>query len=154
MATEPKVYPYDDEFMIFDETVGMYVLTSKAAEELGFNLSVRLRQKGAVNAEIVARNTLRQISVMIYQYLHGFVSDENLQDEIIAKCPSVRPVMRRALEQQLLYFLTVGDLSRSTDTYKRALAIDQMAQSILNRRIPELGHSLTYSGSWRKWCNV
>ena len=91
---------------------------------------------------------------MIYQYLHGFVSDENLQDEIIAKCPSVRPVMRRALEQQLLYFLTVGDLSRSTDTYKRALAIDQMAQSILNRRISELGHSLTYSGSWRKWCNV
>lgn len=151
---EPKVYPYDDEYMIFDETVGMYVLTLKASEELGFNLSVRLRQKGAVNAEIVARNTLRQISTMIYQYLHGFVLDENLQDMAIAKCPSVRPVIRRALEQQLIYFMTVGDLSRSTDPYKRSLAIDQMARAILNRRIPELGHSLTYSGSWRKWLYV
>ena len=141
-------YPYNDEFMYFDPTFGQYVLTEKAAEALGVNLSLRLRRKGAVNTEVVVKNTLRQVSMMIYQYLHSQVFDENVQDYVIAACPSVRPIIRSALEQQLLYYLQVGNLSRSTDPEKRRLAIDENAKAILGRKIPELGHSLTYCGEW------
>lgn len=157
MTKDPNVFPHDDKYMIYNEELGQYVLTEEAAERLGVNLSNRLRQRGAVNAEIAARNTLEQVSMMIYQYLHSQVFDENYQDYVIAKCPSARPVIQKALEQQLLYFLQVGNLLRSTDVNKRKLAIDENAKMILNRKIPELGHALTYCGEWvqrRGWLDV
>lgn len=150
MTDEVKNYPYDDEYMIFDKELNQYILTEKAAQELGINLTARFRQKGAVNAEILVRNTMRQISTMIYQYLHAHVFDTCLQDYYISILPSARLIMRRALEQQLLYYMQVGNLSRSTDKNKRSLAIDDIAREILNTIIPELGHSLTYAGGWRK----
>lgn len=152
MATkDPNIFPHDDNYMIFDEEIDKYVLTEYAVNQLGIDLSARVRQKGAVNAEIIVKNTLRQVSMMIYRYLHKHVADDSLQDCIIAKCPSVRPIIRNALEQQLLYYLQVGNLSRATDPEKRLLAIDENAKDILDRIIPELGHSLTYTGRWRYW---
>lgn len=148
------VYPYNDEEMVFDELLGQYVLTPKCAERLGINLEGRLRQKGAVNAELVARNVMAEVSNMIYEYMHRYVADEGLQDWAIATIPALRPLIKRALEAQFKYYMQVGNLSRSVDENKRKLAIDETAKSILRRNVPELGHSLLYSGNWRRWGNV
>lgn len=144
-------YPYDDDEMYFDHDLNMYVLTPTAAERKGIDLSARVRQKGAVNGEILVRNYLERVSVLVYHYLHTFAIDENIQDAVIAKCPDVRPVIKQALKEQLVYFFQVGDLSRSTDRSKRALAIDETVKEILDHRIAGLGHALTYTGSWCKW---
>lgn len=151
-------YPYDDEYMVYEQDLGMYVLTEKAAEQRGISLSARIRSRGAVNPEVAVRSVLVEVSTMIYLYLHDHVFNTDLQDRVIAKCPSVRPIMQKALTEQLLYYLQVGNLSRSTDVEKRKLAIDENAKSILNRIIPEMGHTLTYAGGWRPylwgWLNV
>ena len=144
-------YPYDDEEMMYDSLLNEYVLTPAAAEGLGISLTGRLRQKGAVNAEIVARNVLEEVSNMVYAYLHRFVFDENLQDLAVATLPSARPIIKNALKAQFKYYMQVGNLSRSTDENKRKLAMDETAKSILDRELPELGHSLVYSGPWRRW---
>ena len=150
-------YPYDDEYMVYDQDLGMYVLTEKAAEQRGVSLSGRIRARGAVNPEIAVRSVLIEVSTMIYGYLHDHVINDNLLDFVIAQCPSVRPLFQKALTEQLMYYLQVGNLSRSTDAEKRKLAIDENAKSILDRRIVELGHPLTYAGSWRpylwRWTN-
>lgn len=151
-ADNPITYPFDDEEMYFDKLLRQYVLTPKAAENLGINFLARLRQKGAVNAEIVAKNTMEEVSYMIYSYLHDQVFDDNLQDFVIAKVPSARPIIKRALQAQFKYYMQVGNLSRSSDMAKRLLAIDETAKSILQRRLPELGHSLVYRGTWRCRC--
>lgn len=143
--------PYEDEYMVYDQTLGMYVLTEKAAEQRGVSLSGRIRAKGSVNSEIAVRSVLIEVSTMIYAYLNNQVMDSELQNCVIASCPSVFPIMKQALTAQLLYYLQVGNLSRSTDAEKRKLAIDENAKSILNRKIPELGHALTYAGEWGVW---
>ena len=60
-----------------------------------------------------------------------------------------RAKIKEAMEQQLLYFLTVGDISKTTDAQKRALKFDETAKAILEEYIPELGTNLLYTGQIR-----
>ena len=141
--------PYDTDEMYFDPVLQMYVLTPVCAQRLGLNMEARVRQKGAVNGEIIVKQTLQTVSMQIYQFLHSRAMDTVYQDEILSCNPEARPVLQMALEQQLLYYMQVGNLSRSVDREKRALAIDELAKEILeNTVIPSLGHSLAYVGRW------
>ena len=141
--------PYDTDEMYFDPVLQMYVLTPVCAQRIGLNMEARVRQKGAVNGEIIVKQTLQTVSMQIYQFLHSRAMDTVYQDEILSCNPEARPVLQRALEQQLLYYMQVGNLSRSVDPKKRALAIDMLAKDILeNTILPSLGHSLAYTGRW------
>lgn len=141
--------PYDTDEMYFDPVLQMYVLTPVCAQRIGLNMEARVRQRGSVNGEILIKQTLQTVSMQIYQFLHSRVMDTVYQDYILACNPEARPVLQRALEQQLLYYWQDGNLSRSLDKNKRALDIDKIAQGILeNTNIPSLHHSLTYVGRW------
>ena len=137
-------YPYNDDYMTYNYDTHRYVLTQKdVSENLGVDLTARIKAPNAINA------LLNQVSMQIYNYIHTYNANNNFQDFIIAKTYKGREIIRNAMEQQLIYFLLVGDLSRSTDIAKRALAIDEQAKQILSQPIPEIGTTILYTGTFR-----
>lgn len=125
-------YPYNDDFMTFDELTGHYVLTEKYAfEQLGLDLYGDINDRNSINAQIAVSRILKQCSNMIYNFVHEFSIYNQRQDFIIANVPTMRKIIMEAMGEQLLYMSQVGDLSRSTDSDKRRLAIDENAKNLL-----------------------
>lgn len=135
-------YPYSDEYMTYDLKTHRYVLTSKdLLENFNENLQVKFKDEKDVQP------FLRQVSTEIYSYIHKFNTNTKLQDFIIAKTESGREIIKEAMEQQALYMLTVGIISRSLDKEHRALRIDENAEDALLRNIPEIGTTILYTGN-------
>lgn len=125
-------HPYSDDFMIFDEETGHYILTEKYAfERLGLELYEDVNDRNNVNQQIAVSAILRQCSNLIYNFIHQFSVYNKRQDCIIATSPRMRKIIMDAMGEQLLYMSQVGDLSRSTDIEKRKLAIDENAKTML-----------------------
>lgn len=134
-------YPYSDDFMKFDEPTQRYILTEQdVRENLDINLQKRLLNSDAINT------VLRQVSTQVYSYIHKFNANNRWQDYVISKTKKGREIIKEAMEQQLIYFLTNGDLSRSTDPNKRLLWFDETAKETLMQPIPEIGCSICYTG--------
>lgn len=124
--------PYSDEYMIFDEMTGHYVLTSKyALDRYGIDLFEGINDRNSANVQIAVSAFLKQVSNMIYNFIHSYTIYERRQDCMIATNPYFRFVIQEAMGEQLVYMNMVGDLSRSTDKEKRELAIDENAKQIL-----------------------
>lgn len=140
-------YPYNDEYMIFDEKTNRYVLTEKYVNErLYIDLQSRVNVRNAINAQGMIQRLLSQCSTMVYGFIHNYNFNNQKQDFFIAKVPSMRDKIMRAMGEQFVYLCTNGDLSRSTDENKRRFAIDENCKAILNEYIPELGFSILYAG--------
>jgi hypothetical protein len=138
--------PYSDELMTFDEATKHYILTEKALEMNGMALRRRLSlRRGAPVSEIINR-LLRRVSDIVYNYIHKFNVANKLQDEIIAQYESARSIIYRAMLEQTEYVLLNGDLSRSVEKDKRAIAIDYSVVETLNTVIPEFAVPITYTG--------
>lgn len=134
-------YPYDDDYMTYDYDTHRYVLTLKdVGQNLGVDLESRISYANAIPT------LLNRISLRVYSYIHSHNVDNNYQDYIIAKTQAGRRIIREAMEEQLLYFLAVGDLTRSVVESERKLAIDQTAIDVLLQPIPEIGCSICYLG--------
>ena len=137
-------YPYSDDFMIYDYVNHRYVLTAKdVTDNLEIDIFTRMKNAKAVDM------LLRQVSMQVYNYIHQYNTNNKAQDFVIAKTKDGRRIIKDAMEQQLIYFLTNGDLSRSTDEKKRALWFDTLAKEILYQEIKELGTNICYQG-WLK----
>ena len=139
-------YPLTDEFMVYDYENHRYILTEKDVEEnLGISLIARSKNEKA-RAQL-----LKQVSRQVYAFIHDYTLSgcEEAKDYIIATTKSGRAKIKEAMEQQLLYFLTVGDVSKTTDAQKRAFKFDETAKAILEEHIPELGTNLLYTGQIR-----
>lgn len=133
--------PYSDEYMIFDEMTGHYVLTSKfALDRYGIDLFEGANDRNATNVQLAVSAFLKQVSNMIYNFIHDYSIYNQRQDFLIAHNAQLRAVIQQAMGEQLVYVHTVGDLSRSTDKEKRALAIDENAKQIL------INSGICYSG--------
>ena len=140
--------PYSDDYMQYNESTGRYVLTEKALTDNGTNLRARLSRNRATNATAIINRLLNRVSEMIYNYIHQFSHDNKRQDGIIAIVPGCREIIQRAMLEQAEYMLMNGDLSRSVEADKRALAIDYSARETLNTVIAELGVPITYAGGY------
>lgn len=143
---DEKTYPFDDDYMVFDELMGQYVITEKALMDRGINIRARLSETAAVTPEAVISTLVHTASDMIYQFIHEHNVDNAAQDCFIAKCPQVRPVIFRALLYQAVYICNVGNLYLSTKDEERGKAIDKLAESVLGNVIPGFGISLLYTG--------
>lgn len=152
MPEEKTVYPYDDDFMVFDEITGQYVITEKALLSRGIDLRARLAATSTVSPEAVIDTVTHTASEMIYQYIHAFNIDNEAQDAIIAKVPSMRGIIYRALLYQAVYICNVGNLYLSTKADERAMAIDELAKGVLNTVIPDIGVQITFTGPLPRWC--
>jgi hypothetical protein len=134
-------YPYSDEYMNYDCETKHYVLTEKdVIDNLGINIKERMNNDNSVRA------LLRQVSIQVYNYIHQFNTSNDFQDYVIAKTESGRTIIKEAMEQQLVYILVAGDLTRVPDVNQRALWFDEMAKQTLLKTITEIGCSICYSG--------
>ena len=135
-------YPYTDDYMTYDYDTHRYILTQKdVSENLGIDLTSRVTYANAISS------LLNRISIKIYTFIHSHNTANDYQNFLIAKTKDGRRIIKEAMEEQLIYFLTVGDLSRSMDEAERRIAIDQTAIEILLEPIRELGCSILYCGT-------
>lgn len=134
-------YPLTDNFMVYDYDSHRYVLTEKdVSENLGVNISARIKNPTAIKA------LLEQVSTQVYGFIHDYNANNDYQDFVLAVTESGRKIIKKAMEEQLKYVLTVGDLTRSTDEKKRAMWFDMTAKRELLKPILELGCSILYTG--------
>lgn len=145
--SENITYPYNDEYMVVDKLTGHYVLTEAALLSRGIDLRARLSETSTVSPDNVIDNIVQTASDMIYQFIHMHNADNQTQDKLILTVPSMRPFIYRAMLYQAVYVCNVGNLYLSKDKTERAAAIDELAKSILNNTLPELGVSILYLGS-------
>lgn len=137
-------YPLSDQYMYYNFATHRYILTPKdVRDEMGVDLQAELRTDDVHQLQAF----LRQISNMVYNYLHKFQKHTELQDFVIAKTEGGRNIIKRAMEQQALYVAMNGDLSRSLDRNERELAIDEQCKAILDELCPPLSVPLTYAGT-------
>ena len=133
--------PYSDEYMIFDEMTGHYVLTSKfALDRYGIDLFEGINDRNSANLQIAVSALLKRVSTLVYNFIHSFTIHDRRQDFMIATNPYLRSVIQDAMGEQLVYMHMKGDLSRSTDKEKRELAIDESVKDIL------INSGICYSG--------
>ena len=138
--------PYSDNFLFFDNITGQYVLTEDALVANGTNLRAKLEFNRSVDASAIINRHLNRVSDVIYNFIHSYSNENKRQNDCIKIIPSLRALVYRAMLAQSEYMLLNGDLSRSTDREKRAMAVDENARRILETVTPELGVSILYSG--------
>lgn len=152
-------YPFDDDYMIYDFDSHRYVLTPKCVfDELNVNLAQRLNVTGSANAQIAPNQVLNQISTTVYSEIYDRSNQNEIQEYALAKCPSLRKIIKEAMKQQVLYFLFNGDVSvyGGVDVKKGTKApsyndriLAPMAEKILSRPVKELGGvSILYGGHY------
>ena len=161
---EERIYPYDDGTMYYDWNLHRYVLKPECVlDELNINLSERLNAKGSAVKENVPDNVLRRISSIVYGEIYKRSEYNDVQEYLLAKCPSLRKNIKEAMKEQVLYFLINGDTSNFAGLdlkNSRVIEINRLrnesrlspdAEIILQRPIKELGHgacSILYQGKW------
>lgn len=138
---QTKNQPYDDEYMVFDQMTGQYVLTSKyVLDTYGIDLFDGVNDRNSVNAQIAVNALLKRVSNLIYNFIHDYSIYDKRQDYLIAHNDYLRSVIQEAMGEQLVYMCGKGDLSQSTDKDQRELAIDENAKRIL------INSGICYSG--------
>ena len=140
--------PYSDNFLRYDEITGQYVLTEEALIANGTNLRARLEYNRSIDPAAIIIRHLTRVSDVIYSFIHSYSNENERQNHAIQIIPSLRVMIYRAMLAQSEYMLLHGDLTRSTDEKKRALAIDDTAKRLLETTNKELGVSILYSGCY------
>ena len=138
--------PISDQYMTYDAKTKHYVLTEKDVSD---NLGISLESELKTSVNNVLASFLKQISSHCYTWIHQFNRDTKYQDFILATTEEGRDIIKRAMEQQLIYVLMNGDMSRSLDKEERAMWFDKTAEEILNEEIKEIGTSVCYTGTFR-----
>ena len=131
------IQPYSDDYLVYNELTGRYVLTAKNIEEnYGITLGNNVGVQGILN----------MVSISIYNFIHKHNFNNEKQDAMIAFTEKGRKIINDAMCMQFLYIKQAGYLNRSTDKDKRTMAIDEDAKDILLQVIPEFGCSVLYCG--------
>lgn len=142
--------PYSDAYMRYDELKHRYILTPKCVlDELGIDMEARLSAKGSANPQATINALLDRVSALTYRFIYAHNIDNEAQRYAIETLPSARRILFEAMKAQLTYVMAVGDLSLSSDKNKRLQYMDDVAAEILSNPLPELWHSLIYTGGWR-----
>jgi predicted P-loop ATPase len=140
-------YPYSDEYMVFDETTNRYVLTTKYVyDKIGVDMEGALKEREAINTQILANRFLVEVSDDIYDFIHKHNANTARQDYWIAVVPSLRNIIQKAMEQQFVYSRLNGLLGYSADKDVQTQAVCPKAQNTLAQIAPELGISILYTG--------
>lgn len=143
-----RTYPYNDDYMVFDEETNQYRITEAELERNGVYLRAKLQLYPTINASNVIYGLTQTASNHVYAYLQQFSTDNFTQYCLIAKTPSARYVIKAAMLEQFKYIFSVGNLAISPKKEERENYMAPMAVAKLNTVIPEWGHSMTYTGGW------
>ena len=141
------VYPYSDDYMIFDKNTNRYILTEKyTVDVMGLDLAGMINERNGINPQILIKRFLTDVSDDIYEYIHSHSIYNAEQDYCIAKYPSLRAIIQKAMDQQLMYSRFNGLLGYSANKDQAAARYCPKAIETLNTTVLELGRSILYSG--------
>ena len=150
-------YPYDDEFMVYDYEEHRYILTPQAIiQKLGVDLA-ELNFGGIANVEMASQLFLDEISDFIYNQIYDYSSQPYIQEWQIAKYPSARNVIMKAMLKQVDYVRVNGflhqysgvDLKKNVANIKMSdKFLAPMAKSVLTKPLIESGVPLMYAGKY------
>ena len=140
------IKPYSDDYMTYDEAQNRYVLTEKAVlDEYGIDLAAEALDSGNL---IAVKAILKRVSNNVYNFIHTFSNQNDVQDRMIAYSDTGREMIKSALLEQFLYMRVNGDLSLSANPNERFNAVSDDVRTMLERRLPEFcGYSVLYSGA-------
>lgn len=137
-------YPLTDQNIRYDFSRHRYILTADYVTNV-LCIDIQARTQNSTNATAIINQLLNTASQHIYNEIMKYNNTRALE-WIIAKSPSARDIVMDAMSNQLIYILSVGDLSRSAKPEERAIWLDVQAKNILdNREVEETGRVLTSS---------
>lgn len=146
---QPELYT---DYLAYDSLINQYVLTEQALMEYcAIDLRAELAATNGTAPDLQVLVFCRRVSQLVYGVMRGRVlsGSERLQDYAIDQFTEAKSILFRALCAQAYFMRYEGDLKLSMDETMRRLAIDDEVINILNETVPQLGHSLVYSGVWR-----
>lgn len=149
-------YPYSNEYMTYDKEEHKYILTNKAVMDyLGLDLIGQLNNVNSVAEQNKVNWFLYKISDLIYSYIYKFSDRNDIQEYILAKCPSARNIVFKAMLEQVEYMRVNGELATYSGvnltkgtvmpSFKNRF-VCEMAKDKLNTIISETGMPITYNG--------
>lgn len=144
-----KVYPYSDEYMIFDENSRKYYITPAQLDRMAVNLRAELSAVNTADAAIYINFAIERATDMVYGFIHDYNADNVYQDYLISNVPSIRPIIQHAISMQAVYNYMNGDGDFSADKNVRETKYYGGLYRDLSKIIPELGRSILYTGKWR-----
>lgn len=105
-------YPYDDNYMVYDYRLHMYVLTERSvAESLGVNLTELIPDLGTNNNTTMVKRRLVECSQAVYRYIYEDSWNSEFLEWILAKLPILRDKIYTMLLAQLSYILDNGQIN-------------------------------------------
>lgn len=151
-------YPFDDEYMRYDYDEHRYILTERAVlDKNNINLTERLNYGGDVNRERIADIFLDEVSEIVYNEIYNYSSQPAIPEYQIAKIPSARNAIMRAMLKQVDYVLVNGFLNQYGGVdFKKGAKMENvadrylapLAKSILTRPLIETKVPLMYAGKY------
>ena len=151
-------YPYNDEYLVYDYENHRYILTERAVlDKLNTNLVERLNVGGSANKERAVNAFLDEISELVYSQIYDYSSQWEIQQYQIAKVPSARNVIMRAMLKQVDYVLLNGFINQYSGVDMKKGSIMQgfsgkylapLSKSILSNNLTETGVPLLYAGKY------
>ncbi len=151
-------FPYSDDDMEYSTETHRYTLTpAYVLEETGMTLNQVLNPGMMSQPQKVEQLYLEQISKSIYKFIYSTNNENDKQEYLLAKLPSLRKIIREAMLQQVIYVLKGGDLGLYNGVNVKTgqimdprqlqqVRISSDAKRELDTQVPELKVAITYQG--------
>ena len=101
----------NDDTMIFDTVKNRYILTRKYALSLNIDLEKELNSTGVAAKNNLPEQILDRVSRTVYNFIYAHGGREVKQRKM-AEEERYRPFLKDAMTEQLLYFMSNGELNQ------------------------------------------
>ena len=134
--------PFNDDFLVFDEVSGRYIITERGLEKKGIFLRSRIERFNVEYASIVINAYCETVANHIYTYISDFAVDPCRLAAVIAHSPALRRVIYNAQAEQAKFVYFNGDQTLSVKPEERTNYIAPLAAAALTNA------HLTYAGGY------
>lgn len=134
--------PFNDDFLVYDEVSGRYVITEAGLERKGLFLRTRLERYGVEFASVVINAYCETVANHVYTYISNYSVDPCRLSAAIAQNPELRRVIYNAQAEQAKFVYFNGDQTLSIKPEERMNYISPLASSALSNA------GLTYAGGY------
>lgn len=142
MVNVPMQAPISDDYMIFDEVSGRYIITERGLESKGIFLRARIERYNANYASVVISSFCEAVANHVYTYMYDHSANPHRLAEVIAGNAGLRRVIFRAELEQAKFVYFNGDQTLSVKAEERVNYISPLAAAALRDA------GLLYSGGF------
>lgn len=142
MNNSQKNTPYNDDFLIYDELSGRYVITEEGLKRRGIFLRARLERHTSVDPTFVINAFCEAVANHVYTYMNDHTANPYRLAEVIAGNADLRGVIFRAQAEQAKFVYFNGDQTLSVKPEERLNYISPLAAAALRNA------GLLYAGGY------